>query len=119
MSRLYEAMFIVDSAKAKEDYAKLEMECLGCLTRHGAKIVKTVKWDERRLAYEIKKIRRGTFILVHFHAEPSAIGKMERQISLNENILRVLIMKDEDGVEVTVLGEKIRGENDVPEEVLE
>ncbi len=116
VSRLYEAMFIVDSAKAKEDYAKLEAECLGCLTRHGAEIVKAVKWDERRLAYEINKIRRGTFILVHFNSDPSGIVKMERQASLNENILRVLILKDEDGIEVTVLNDRGRGE-DGPGEV--
>ena len=117
MSRLYEAMFIVDSTKAKEDYAKLEAECLGCLTRHGAEIVKAIKWDERRLAYDINKIRRGTFILAHFNADPSAIARMERQISLNENILRVLILKDEDGIEVTVLSERGRGEGDGPGEI--
>ena len=117
MTRLYEAMFIVDSAKAKEDYAKMEGECLNCLTRHGAEIVKTIKWDDRRLSYEIKKIRRGTFILVHFNAEPGSIGKMERQCALNENILRVLILVDEDGVEVETYSSRDRAESDAPVEV--
>ena len=112
MSKLYEAMFIVDSAKAKEDYAKMEAECLGCLTRHGAEIVKAVKWDDRRLSYEINKIRRGTFILVHFNSDPSAITKMERQCSLNENILRVLILVDEDGVEVETMAAKEKGDSE-------
>ncbi len=115
MSRLYEAMFIVDSAKAKEDYAKMEGECLGCLTRHGAEIVKSVKWDDRRLTYEISKVRRGTFILVHFNSDPANIGKMERQCALNENILRVLILVDEDGVEVESYRE--RSENESPSPV--
>ena len=117
VSRLYEAMFIIDSAKAKEDYAKMEAECLGCLTRHGAEIVKTVKWDDRRLSYEIKKIRRGTFILVHFNSDPLAIVKMERQCALNENILRVLILVDEDGIEVETAGSRDRSENESPVEV--
>lgn len=119
MSRLYEAMFIVDSAKAKEDYAKMEGECLNCLTRHGAEIVKSLKWDERRLSYEIRKIRRGTFILAHFNADPAAIGKMERQCALNENILRVLILVDEDGVDAEPFGARERADNDVPAEVAE
>ncbi|MCC8189623.1 MAG: 30S ribosomal protein S6 [Planctomycetes bacterium] len=114
MSRLYEAMFIVDSAKAKEDYAKLEAECLGCLTRHGAEIVKAVKWDDRRLSYEIKKVRRGSFILVHFNSEPENITKMERQCALNENVLRVLILVDEDGVEVETAGARDKVEGEVP-----
>ncbi len=115
MSRLYEAMFIVDSAKAKEDYAKMEAECLGCLTRHGAEIVKSVKWDDRRLTYEMKKIRRGAFILVHFNSDPANIGKMERQCALNENVLRVLILVDEDGIEVQSLKE--RSDSEPPVEI--
>ncbi|MCD8138534.1 MAG: 30S ribosomal protein S6 [Planctomycetaceae bacterium] len=110
MSKLYEAMFIVDSAKAKEDYAKMKAECLGCLTRHGAEIVKAVKWDDRRLTYEMKKIRRGTFILVHFNSDPANIGKMERQCQLNENVLRVLILVDEDGIEVASSREEAKPE---------
>jgi ribosomal protein S6 len=116
VSRLYEAMFIIDSAKAKEDYAKMEAECLGCLTRHGAEIVKAVKWDERRLTYEINKVRRGTFILVHFNSDPSGIAKMERQCALNESILRVLILVDEDGIEVTTAALRER-ENENPVDI--
>ncbi|MCC8180666.1 MAG: 30S ribosomal protein S6 [Planctomycetes bacterium] len=116
MSRLYEAMFIVDSAKAKEDFAKMEGECLGCLTRHGAEIVKSIKWDDRRLTYEINKIRRGTYILVHFNADPATIGRMERQAALNENILRVLILVDEDGVETQLPGAREKVEAETPVE---
>ena len=110
MTRLYEAMFIVDSGRAKDDYAKAEGECLNCITRHGAKIVKSLKWDDRRLAYEIGKSKRGTFILVHFDADPSAVAKIERQASLNENILRVLVTVDEDGVETETGSARERAE---------
>lgn len=110
MSKLYEAMFIVDSAKAKEDYAKMEKECLDCLIRHGAEIVKSVKWDDRRFAYEIKKVKRGTYILVHFNADSQGIVKMERQCALNENILRVLTLTDEDGIEPQALSNRDRND---------
>ena len=108
MTKLYEAMFVVDSAKAKEDYAKMEKECLGCLTRHGAEIVKAVKWDDRRLAYEIEKVKRGAYILAHFNADSQAIARMERQCALNENILRVLILVDEDGIEPQIMSSRER-----------
>ena len=116
MTKLYEAMFVVDSAKAKEDYAKIEAECLGCLARHGAEVVKTVKWDDRRLAYEIGKVKRAAFILVHFNAQSEAIARIERQCALNENILRVLILVDEDGIEVTTFVNREKGEGDVQAE---
>jgi ribosomal protein S6 len=51
---------------------------------------------------------------VHFNSDPSGIAKMERQCALNENILRVLILVDEDGIEVTTAALRERdGENPV------
>ena len=104
MQKLYEAMFIVDSAKAKENYAALEGECLAAITRHGGVVKKAVKWDDRRLCYEIDKVKRGTYILVHFEVEPEALARIERQATLNEKIVRALFLVDEDGIE-TATGE--------------
>ncbi|MBN1257553.1 MAG: 30S ribosomal protein S6 [Planctomycetes bacterium] len=100
--KLYEAMFIVNNNAAKENYEKVEAEALGCITRHGGEIVNTIKWDERRLTYEINKQKRGTFILCHFNAPHDAIGKIEKQCRLSEVILRVLIVVDTDGPEAKV-----------------
>lgn len=111
--KLYEAMFIVDSNKARDDYQKMEDICLSTITRHGGEIVKVVKWDDRRLAYEIRKCKRGTYILVHFNAETSAITKIDRQIQINDQILRCLITVDEDGIDTTtgmVARETVAGE---------
>lgn len=97
--KLYEAMFVVNHNAAKEDYEKVEAEALGCITRHGGEIVNSTRWDDRRLAYEIDKHKRGTYILVHFNAEGEAIARIEKQCRLSEVILRVLIIVDEDGPE--------------------
>ena len=114
MRKLYEAMFIVDSAKAKENYAASEGECLGAITRHGGEIKKSAKWDDRRLCFEINKVKRGTYILVHFEADPDAVAKIERQVNLNDKILRVLILSDEDGIETETGGGKERLEAETP-----
>jgi len=113
--KLYEAMFVVDSAKAK-DYDRIEGECHSCITRHGGEIVKSVKFDDRRMCYEIKKVRHGVYILIHFNADPNAIQKIERQIQLSENILRALILVDEDGLEFVPAKER---KEDVVEAVSE
>lgn len=119
MQRLYEAMFVVDSAKAKEDYDKAEQGCLDCITRHGGEIVKSVKWDERRMCYEINKVRRGIYILVHFNAETSALARIERQCKLSEAVLRVMILVDEDGVETETGGGRARAESEIGSETAE
>lgn len=98
---LYEAMFIVDSNKAKENYEKYEALCLDSITRFGGTVLKAVKWDDRRLTYEIGKAKRGTYILVHFNAPGDAIAKIERHVQLSEDILRALVLADEDGIETT------------------
>lgn len=110
MQRLYEAMFIVDSNKAKDNYGKFEQAVFTCVTRHGGEIVKAIQWDDRRLTYEIKKVRRGAYILVHFQAEGEAIPKIERQVRLSEDLLRVLITVDEDGVETSTGSARLRTE---------
>ena len=99
MRTLYEAMFIVDSAKDKESHAKLEEECLGSITRHGGEIAKCVKWDDRRLTFDIKKVKRGTYFLVHFYADGPELTKIERQNKISDTLLRVLITRDTDGIE--------------------
>lgn len=110
MAKLYETMVIIDSNKAKEGYEACESAVLECITRHGGKIVKCIKWDERRMAYEIKKVKRGTYILIHFESETSAISKIERQFHLSEVVLRALILVDEDGIETTTGSARERAE---------
>ncbi|MCX7934256.1 MAG: 30S ribosomal protein S6 [Planctomycetota bacterium] len=104
MRRLYEAMFIVESAKAKENYNRVEEDCRSCITRHGGEIIKSQKWDDRRLCYEIKKVKRGVYILIHFEAEGDAIAKIERQARMSDVVLRLLITRDSDGVETSTGG---------------
>lgn len=99
--KLYEAMFVVNYNAAKESFEKVEAECFSCITRHGGEVVNSIKWDDRRLAYEIKKQKRATYILVHFKAPGESVSRIERQCKLSEDILRVLITVDEDGEEVS------------------
>lgn len=117
MKRLYEAMFVVDSAKAKENYDAIEGVAKNCILRYGGEIVSCIKWDDRKLAYDIRGVKRGTFILIHFVAEGETIAKIERQARLAEEILRVLIVIDQDGIETTTGGAKARAESEIESEM--
>src|SRR5688500_14669544 len=85
----YEAMFLMGPAGATEPQAQLEL-VRGIIERHGGKIVVLKKWDERKLAYEIKGQKRGTYILSYFTAPGSAIAPNERDVELSEDVLRAL-----------------------------
>ena len=94
VKRLYEAMFLVDSA-AEADLDKINAIIKKILEKAGAEIVSMEKWDERRLAYEIGGKNRGTYILCYFHADGQKIRQIERDAQLSESIMRVLILGTE------------------------
>ena len=93
--KLYEGMFLVDSAEAEADWDGVETNIKNILERVEAEIISIRKWDTRRLAYEIDKKSRGTYILCYFRAEGKSIAEIERTVHLSERIMRVLILSAE------------------------
>lgn len=93
--RLYEALFLIDSAEAASDWDGINGLIKKILDRGEAEVISMKKWDDRRLAYEINKKTRGTYILVYFNADPSKITGIERDVRLSERIMRVLIIRGE------------------------
>ena len=90
--KLYEAMFLVDSAEATTDWEGVITVIKNILEKGGAEIVSIRKWDDRKLAYEIGGKGKGTYILCYFRAEGSKLRDIERDIQLSERIMRVLIL---------------------------
>jgi small subunit ribosomal protein S6 len=88
----YEAMFLVGQAAAA-DLASVIEHIKEILTRAHAELIAMSKWDERRLAYEIKKQKRGLYILTYFKAANTALPHIERDCNLSEKVLRVLILR--------------------------
>ena len=79
---------IVDPRPTDEEVAAL-LEQLGeQLKTLGAEVTKVDNWGKRRLAYDIRKQREGTYAVFDVSAEPSMVKEFERQVGLNENVLR-------------------------------
>ncbi len=93
--KMYEGMFLVDSAKAGSDWDGIIAAITKILERAKAEIVSIRKWEDRRLAYEIKHVGRGTYILIYFKADGQNIQGIEKAVQLSEQILRVLILSAE------------------------
>ena len=93
--KMYEGMFVVDSAKAAADWDGTIGFIKNILSRSDAEIVSINKWDERKLAYDIKKASRGTYVLCYFKADGGKISEIERDVRLSEQIMRVLILSTE------------------------
>ena len=90
--KLYEGMFLVDSAKAASDWDGVNAAIKRILDRAEAEIVSIRKWDDRRLAYDIKGVSRGTYLLCYFRADGRQIQSIEKAVQLSETIMRALIL---------------------------
>ena len=91
----YETVFV-----ARQDLSSAQVEALAAnftdiITQGKGEIAKTELCGLRSLAYSIKKNRKGHYVLFNIEAPSDAIKEMERQMRLNEDILRFLTLKIE------------------------
>jgi small subunit ribosomal protein S6 len=115
----YEAMFLLSQAVAA-DLGSAVDHIKEILARGHAEIIAMKKWDDRRLAYEIKGQKRGVYILAYFKAPGVDISHVERDCNLSEKVLRALILRADhlsieemtalDGRKELDLEAKLRGE---------
>jgi small subunit ribosomal protein S6 len=83
-------LIIIDSRPSDEEAAALLTQFGEQVKTLGAEVSKVENWGKRRLAYDIRKQREGTYAVLEVSAEPSTIKEFERQLRLNENVLRFL-----------------------------
>jgi small subunit ribosomal protein S6 len=90
----YEAMFLLP-AGASAELEKSMSAVRGIIERHGGQVIVLKKWDERKLAYELNRQKRGLYVIAYFRAPGAAVTAIEREVNLSEDMLRVLVTKAE------------------------
>jgi len=86
----YEVVFIIDPG-CDDSQVGQEVDTVKEIIASGdGKVLETEIWGRRRLAYEIKKKKEGTYVLIHFKGGPALLAEMARRFKLNESILRHL-----------------------------
>jgi len=90
----YEGMFLLDPA-ITTDWENVETELGRLMDRAGARTILSTKWDERRLAYEIKGRKQAIYALTYFEADPTKITGLERDVQISESVLRCLVVSAE------------------------
>ena len=92
--RNYELMVILDPELEERTIAPSLDRFLTVVTKAGG-TVKTEIWGRRRLAYEINKQVEGIYAIVTIESEPAAVAELDRQLNLNESVLRTKLMRPE------------------------
>lgn len=88
----YEGMFLFPQSAVADLQAAAD-HVTEILNRAGAEIISFKKWDERRLAYEVKGNKRGLYFLVYFKAKGAKVANIERDCSLSEKMLRAMVTR--------------------------
>ncbi len=87
---IYEGMFLV-SQSAAADFAGLIEHINHLFERANATVVAMKKWDERRLAYEIDKQKRGVYILAYFTCATDQVAQLERDAQISDQVMRLMV----------------------------
>jgi small subunit ribosomal protein S6 len=91
--RRYEMMIILDPSLEERTVQPSLEQFLKVVTSAGGVVDKIDVWGRRRLAYEIDKKSEGIYTVIDMTAEPDTVKELDRQLNLNEAILRTKILR--------------------------
>jgi small subunit ribosomal protein S6 len=86
----YETLVIFDPRLTEEEVGALLIKLQETFKTLGGEVGKAESWGKRRLAYDIRKQREGTYVVIESAATPATVKEFERQLGLNEQVLRFL-----------------------------
>lgn len=92
--RNYECMIIFSPAEEQARFREGVKKYLGVILSGGGEITKLEEWGRRKLAYQIDKHGEGDYVVFRFRADSQVLTELDRQLRLDESILRHLIVKD-------------------------
>jgi small subunit ribosomal protein S6 len=92
-ANVYECMFLLDTNKVAGDVPAAAKQIQTILERNQAEILASRPWDERRLAYPVKGHKKGLYYLTYFRTDAKNLLNIERDMTLNETVLRSMVIR--------------------------
>jgi small subunit ribosomal protein S6 len=89
----YESVVITRPELTESQVENLTSELVAIITTENGKVQSTENWGLRNLAYKINKNKKGHYFLINIDCDPSVIFEFERQMRINEDIIRFLTIK--------------------------
>ena len=95
LMRHYEMMIILDPSLEENTVQPSLEQFLTVVTAGGGSVDKVDVWGRRRLAYEIDKRSEGIYAVIDMNAGPDSVAELDRQLGLNEAVLRTKVLRME------------------------
>jgi small subunit ribosomal protein S6 len=93
LMRDYELMVILDPDLEERTVQPSLDQYLNLVRQDGGSVESVDVWGRRRLAYEVKKNAEGIYAVISLNAEPATVKEFDRQLTLNESVLRTKVMR--------------------------
>lgn len=90
---IYESIFIVNPNLTDEETAAVIKKMQDVITNQGGEMVKFEDWGKKKLAYEIKKQKRGHYAFFQFKAPAALIHELERTYKLTDTVIKFMTIK--------------------------
>jgi small subunit ribosomal protein S6 len=94
----YETIFISHPDLSEEDHAEIEKKLRSIIASLKGDIIKLEDWGAKKLGYEIRKNSRGRYYLLDYLAAPDLVREVERNLRLNDKVLKFQTVKVSDRV---------------------
>jgi len=105
--RRYETILIAHVDLSEDELSSLIARYSTIITGQKGILVKVERWGKRRLAYLIKKQQRGFYILIDYAGETAAVNELERNLKINDKILKFMTILKDDAVDPVALEKEI------------
>ncbi len=110
---LYEHIFMVRQDVSSTQVEALTQQFKTILEENNGSVANSEYWGVRPLAYRVKKNRQAHYTLVNIDAPSDAVKEMERQMSINDDVIRFMTIRvDEHEADPSVMMRSSRGGRD-------
>jgi len=102
-AQMYECLLMLDSSKVAGDLDTVKNSIHAILDKHKAEILASRPWDERKLAFPVKKQKKSLYYLVYVQVDSQQVKPIEHDLTLNESILRFMVIRIDPKLSETML----------------
>lgn len=97
--RYYETLYLTNPELSDEEYKEVLNKFNGVVEKDGGTLIKAQEWGKMSLAYQVKKFNHACYVLLRYCAEPGAVATLERELGLDERVLKYQTILLEKGVD--------------------
>lgn len=93
--RDYETLYIINPTLEEDKIKDVVEKFKTLIQKNGGEVTDINEWGKRRLAYTVKNMNEGYYVLMQIKAEPAVVQDLERVFKITDEVIRYLITKQE------------------------